>query len=238
MPNLFYRKTLPAPLVQSISSVRLVSSGLRARPSRVDPTFTLNGVTAEGEVVVSSLTFLALWSAALGADNSDNYAEAHRQAMQTGQPIVVMVSTEWCAPCQVMKKTVIPQVRQRGLLRRVLFAVVNPDRDHELATQLTGGGPVPQLVMYRKTPDGWMRRKLIGGQSVESVETFINQGIAEDEALAKGAGGKPQEAASKAPAKAVPPPASVKKDQTAPSQPDKAGDQTPVVPVSHSGNGK
>ncbi|MFW5692962.1 MAG: hypothetical protein ACOCWL_01980, partial [Thermoguttaceae bacterium] len=51
-----------------------------------------------------------------------------------------------------------------------------------LAKRLTGGGPVPQLVMFRKTEQGWVRRKLIGRQSVEVVERFIEQGIALDEA--------------------------------------------------------
>ena len=102
--------------------------------------------------------------------------------METGKPMVVMVSTEWCAPCQVMKKTVIPQVRKRGLLRKVAFAMVNPDRDRELADKLIGGGPVPQLVMYRKTPDGWTRQVLVGGQTVEAVEQFINEGVASSDA--------------------------------------------------------
>ena len=81
-------------------------------------------------------------------------------------------------PCQMMKKTVIPQVRKRGLLRKVAFAMVNPDRDRELAEKLIGGGPMPQLVMYRKTPDGWTRQVLVGGQTVEAVEQFIKEGVA------------------------------------------------------------
>jgi thioredoxin-like negative regulator of GroEL len=131
---------------------------------------------------VNSLALIALWSVALGATDADNYAEAHQLTMKTGRPMLVMVSTDWCAPCQMMKKTIIPQVRQRGMLRRVAFAIVNPDRDQELANRLTDGGPVPQLVFYRKTSQGWTRRKLVGGQSVEQVEKFINEGLAEDEA--------------------------------------------------------
>jgi hypothetical protein len=76
-------------------------------------------------------------------------------------------------------------VRQRGILRRVVFARVNPDQDRELADQLIGGGPIPQLVMYQKTRQGWSRRSLIGGQSVEAVEQFIKEGIAEDTPPAK-----------------------------------------------------
>ena len=70
-----------------------------------------------------------------------------------------------------------------GLLSRVAFATVNPDQEGELSRQLIGSGPIPELVMYRKTPRGWIRRVLVGGQSVERVEQFINQGtVADDDA--------------------------------------------------------
>jgi thioredoxin-like negative regulator of GroEL len=118
---------------------------------------------------------------------ADTYAEAHRRTTETGKPMVVMVSTDWCAPCQTMKKSVLPRIREHGLLRKVAFAVVNPDHDRELAERLTGGGPIPQLVMFRRTADGWMRRKLVGGQSVETVEEFIKDGLALDAADRKSA---------------------------------------------------
>jgi thioredoxin-like negative regulator of GroEL len=114
------------------------------------------------------------------APAAETYAAAHRMTVETGKPMVIMVSTEWCSPCQVMKRTILPRVREHGLLRKVAFAMVNPDKDAELANEITGGGPVPQLVMYRKTSKGWMRRKLIGGQSVETVEEFIKEGLASD----------------------------------------------------------
>ena len=71
------------------------------------------------------------------------------------------------------------------MFRKVAFARVNPDQDAELAEQLTGGGPIPQLVMFRKTSKGWMRKVLIGGQSVETVEEFIKEGLALDQAEKK-----------------------------------------------------
>ena len=54
-----------------------------------------------------------------------------------------------------------------------------------MSRQLIGGGPIPQLVMYRKTPRGWVRRVLVGGQSVETVEQFINEGTVVDNGAAK-----------------------------------------------------
>ncbi|MFZ5831862.1 MAG: thioredoxin family protein [Planctomycetota bacterium] len=118
----------------------------------------------------------------VGSTEGASYVEAHRQTAETGKPLVVMVSTDWCPPCQQMKRNVIPRVREHGLLGKVAFAVVNPDEERDLADRITGGGPIPQLVLYRKTPQGWHREKLVGGQSVETVEQFIEKAVAENEA--------------------------------------------------------
>ena len=129
--------------------------------------------------------------------------------MKTGKPMLVMVSTEWCPACQVMKRRILPQIRERGLLRRVAFASVNPDNEGELSRQLTGGGPIPQLVMYRKTPRGWVRYVMVGSQPVENVEQFINQGIAVDGDEAKAA-----DEVEKAKAAAGPKPADEPRERT------------------------
>ena len=130
---------------------------------------------------MNSLVMIALCSFAVGASDGEDYTEAHQVTVKTGKPMLVMVSTEWCPACQVMKRKVMPQIRERGMLSRVAFATVNPDQEGELSRQLIGNGPIPELVMYRKTPRGWVRRVLVGGQSVEAVEQFINQGIAADD---------------------------------------------------------
>ena len=103
---------------------------------------------------MNGLTLAAIWGMAVVSADADNYAAAHKAAVESGKPMVVMVSTDWCAPCQMMKKTVIPQVKRRGLFKKVVFTCVNPDQDRELADQVTGGGPIPQLVMYRKNVQG------------------------------------------------------------------------------------
>lgn len=125
---------------------------------------------------------LAFPGDASSATVSEDYTSARQATVATGKPMVVMVGTDWCSPCQTMKKTVLPRVRQHGLLRKVIFAVVNPDRQSKLAQEITGGGPIPQLVMFRKSGKGWLRTKLIGGQSVEAVEKFINEGLNSDKA--------------------------------------------------------
>jgi thioredoxin-like negative regulator of GroEL len=131
--------------------------------------------------------FAAVLHASVTATGDSSYAAAYQETLATGKPIVVMVSTDWCAPCQTMKRQVLPEVRKRGVLEKVAFAVVNPDHEQQLGRQLLGGGPIPQLIMYRSTPQGWMRRKLIGGQSVSQVEQFINRGLALDAATKRAA---------------------------------------------------
>jgi hypothetical protein len=39
--------------------------------------------------------------------------------------------------------------------------------------------------MFRRTPRGWIRRVLVGGQSVETVEQFINEGTVVGDDAAK-----------------------------------------------------
>jgi thioredoxin-like negative regulator of GroEL len=134
---------------------------------------------------VTSLTLAALLHLSVVAVGPHNYADAHRTTTKTGKPMVVMVSAEWCGACQQMEKTVLPQIRKHGLLQKVSFAIVNVDRERTLARKLIGSGPVPQLVMYRRNGQGWLRRRLVGGQSPEAVEEFISQGLARDEATKK-----------------------------------------------------
>jgi len=140
---------------------------------------------------MTSLSLATILQASLLLTGTDDYAEAHHVVTQTGRPMVVMVGADWCPACQVMDKTVIPQVRQRGLLRRVAFAHVNLDQERDLGQELTAGGPIPQLLMYRRTLGGWKMRRIIGGQSVETVESFIKEGLALDEEAKKSEAAKP-----------------------------------------------
>lgn len=129
-----------------------------------------------------SMTVSAVLQVSLLTTGANTYADAHRVHAETGRPMVVLVGAEWCPACVQMKKSVLPRVARGGLLRRVAFAQINTDRDERLAKQIMRGGTIPQLVMYRRTADGWRRHMLVGAQSPEDVESFINRGLALDEA--------------------------------------------------------
>ena len=131
---------------------------------------------------MTAFSLAAALQVAILAPAADTYAEAYRLTAETGRPMVVMVSAEWCPACQTMKKKVIPKVEQRGLLGKVSFAIVNLDRQRKLGKTLTRGGPIPQLLMYRQTNEGWRLSRLTGGQSVRKVEAFIDRGLERDAA--------------------------------------------------------
>ena len=131
------------------------------------------------------MTFLGLAlaiQASLIGMHADTYTQARHLAVKTGRPMVVLVGAEWCPACKVMKDTVIPAVKKRGGLNKVSFAIVDIDKEQELGKTMISRGPIPQLLMYRKTPVGWRLRRIVGGQSVKSVETFVETGIELDEA--------------------------------------------------------
>ncbi len=110
----------------------------------------------------------------------ETYEAAYKTIVKSGQPMVVMIGADWCGPCQAMRRHILPELRKRRCFGKIAFARVDVDQEAALAKRLTGGGPVPQLIMFRKTKNGWVRRKLIGKQSVEVVEKFVEQGLALD----------------------------------------------------------
>ena len=128
---------------------------------------------------MTSLTVATLLQASILAASPETYAVAHQETVKTGKPLVVMISTDWCAPCRQMKRDVIPKIRKDSVFSKVTFANVNPDKEGRLAKKLTGGSStIPQIIMYRETEDGWKRRRLVGFQSVATVKKFLASGIA------------------------------------------------------------
>jgi thiol-disulfide isomerase/thioredoxin len=105
------------------------------------------------------------------------YADARQESLDTGKPLLVMVSTGWCPACQIMKRRIMPKVRQDGALDGLVYTTVNPDNEEELSRILIGNGPIPELILFRhvgkKDENLWTREVLVGSQSVEAVEGLI-----------------------------------------------------------------
>jgi thiol-disulfide isomerase/thioredoxin len=103
-----------------------------------------------------------------------DYATAFKRTMASGRPLVVLLGADWCPGCVKMKKTILPQVAKAGGLRDVEFAYVDSDRQPKLASRLSQGGAIPQLIRYEKTEEGWQRDLLVGAHSVKKVTSFVD----------------------------------------------------------------
>jgi thioredoxin-like negative regulator of GroEL len=110
-----------------------------------------------------------------GAHGGETYAEAYAQSQEQSKPLLAFVGAAWCPACRTMKEATLPQLRARHALDGFALALVDLDRDGEIGARLTDGGPIPQLVLWRKTAQGWTVRRLIGSQSIETIRSFLKE---------------------------------------------------------------
>ena len=142
---------------------------------------------------------------ALGADPQD-FDQACQQSLATRRPLVVLVGANWCAACQIMQKSTLPEVEKGGGLNRVVFMYVDFDQQRQLASRLTAGMSIPQLIRFDHSQAGWTNKRLIGAKSPGEVHSFINAGLVDENSQpSKNASTIPQplSQASRAPLKKV-----------------------------------
>ena len=94
---------------------------------------------------MTTLSLALLLQMSLVSSDGTRYADAYQKTASTGQPLVVLVGTDWCPGCVTMKNAVIPQLQRAGGLNRVSFALVNADSERELAGKLMRGGSIPPI---------------------------------------------------------------------------------------------
>jgi thioredoxin-like negative regulator of GroEL len=126
----------------------------------------------------------------VAVDSPADYSTAYKKAQQGDKPLLVLVTAEWCPPCQIMKSTTIPTLMQKQAFKDFHYATVDLDRDATVARQLIGNRGVPQLIMYEKRDGKWVRSYLKGLQTPETVEAFVAQAHSFRTANATDAAGK------------------------------------------------
>ena len=134
---------------------------------------------------MSSILLVALMQvSALGADPGD-FDRAYHESLTSGRPLVVLVGAGWCSACQKMSNSILPQVAESGGLNKVVFTYVDFDRQRQLASRLSRGGSIPQLIRFDRTPAGWSNKRLIGARSPREVHDFINAGLRDEGQMSK-----------------------------------------------------
>lgn len=92
-----------------------------------------------------------------------------RQARESGRPIMLFFSADWCAPCLQLKKYVLSDKRVVGASQRLVNVYIDTDANPELVTTYGIRG-IPAIFFLK--PDGQMIGKFSGDPTVSN---FVKQ---------------------------------------------------------------
>lgn len=113
---------------------------------------------------------------ALTISGAQTYEQAQKQAAESGQPLLVLVGTDWCPGCRTMKDSVLARMSSGGKLQKVNYATVNAENENDLASHLMRGSAIPQLIIFSKQADGqWHREQITGTASEAQVAALIER---------------------------------------------------------------
>ena len=129
--------------------------------------------------MVSLLLAVILSSVTSEQQLKQDYADAYKESVAKDKPLMVVVGAPWCPACNVLKDTTIRTMARSGELDAVSIAMINRDKDPELAQQLTDGVKMlPQIIVFTKSNTGsWKRRRLMGYQPRQPVRTLIRRAL-------------------------------------------------------------
>ena len=130
--------------------------------------------------MVSMLLAVGLTLVTSDPATQQTYAAAYEKSVSEGKPLMVVVSSDPCPACHVLKDTTIKSLEQSGELADVSVAVVDRDAEPELAQQLMAGEKkIPQIIVFSQNTTGkWQRRKLTGYQPAQPVRSLLRSAIA------------------------------------------------------------
>lgn len=130
-------------------------------------------IAGDNTMKLLTLLFAGSFILANGNETTD-YNTAYQRAQTGDKPLLVLVTADWCAPCQTMKQSTIPELMSRDAFKNFHYATVDLSQQESLGRKLIGDRGIPQLIVFEKKNDKWERRYLRGIQTADTVEAFIS----------------------------------------------------------------
>jgi hypothetical protein len=146
---------------------------VKARPCRSAQVRRLGGaswwtaLTLEAAIVALLIAILCVTVAKgdeKGRPYGNDYAAAYRDSRTTAKPLLVLVSAEWCAPCQEIMSSSAAEFPRRGC-----FVRLDWDRDQQTIQDVLPSERVmlPSLWIWERDSKGqWSRRSFHGAPAI------------------------------------------------------------------------
>ncbi len=103
------------------------------------------------------------------------YDEAAEEAQRSGRPLLVIVGAEWCPSCKVVKQEASVLMKDDSEFKDVILYPVDLDKSPEIASKIMRGKTLPQIIVFRKRPDGWKRFSLDGVQTGSRLKELLKR---------------------------------------------------------------
>lgn len=111
------------------------------------------------------------------ASNDRLWLDASEKAEQTGRPILIDFTADWCPPCKVMNKDVLPKPAVQALLNEkfvfVTADVTSPQSSGSPLSNHYGITAIPTFMIL--DPQGKIIDKRVGGMSADQFAQWLTQ---------------------------------------------------------------
>ena len=103
-----------------------------------------------------------------------DYNEAIRVSKLKKEKLVLLISADWCSPCQAQKRLLERLQKEGKLPKDVHIAFIK--YDSALAKKIKVGDSVPQLIKYTYKEGKWSKKASIGYLSTPKLLEYLKNG--------------------------------------------------------------
>lgn len=99
---------------------------------------------------------------------ANNYTEALHKSGETGKPVLVFFTAEWCQWCSKMRSETMPDILVQNMLKNYILVYVDTDKDRGPARKFNIES-LPSYIITNYKEDG-----IKAGNGFKSPESFAN----------------------------------------------------------------